>query len=220
MRLWYRFCRSLCHLTFLGFCRGRVFGVRHVPLSGPVLLVCNHQSFLDPVLATLALRRECHYMARDTLFCGGPFERLIVSLNAFPIRRGSADVGAIRETLRRLRQGALITVFPEGTRTPDGRVQEMEPGVVLLARRARAPLVPTLILGAFECWPRRARLPRPHAVIVAYGQPLVPAELSGRTDEECIALVRARILEMRARYERHPLMNRRRWREARSEPRP
>lgn len=209
MRLWYRFCRSMCHLLFLGFCRGRVFGAARVPLRGPVLLVCNHQSFLDPVLATLALRRECHYMARDTLFRGGLFQRLIASLNAFPIRRGSADVGAIKETLRRLRQGALITVFPEGTRTPDGRVRAMQPGVALLARRAGAPLVPTLILGAFECWPRQAKLPRPHPVIVAYGRPLVPAEMQGRTDEECIALVRARILEMKERFERHPLLKRR-----------
>jgi 1-acyl-sn-glycerol-3-phosphate acyltransferase len=205
MRLWYRFCRSLCHLAFLGYCRGRVFGAARVPLSGPVLLVCNHQSYLDPVLATLALRRECHYMARDTLFRGGLFERLIVSLNALPIRRSSADLSAIKETLRRLRQGALITVFPEGTRTPDGRVREMQPGVVLLARRAGAPLVPTLILGAYECWPRQARLPRPHPVIVAYGQPLTPTEIRERDDEECMRLVRARILEMMERYARHPL---------------
>jgi len=170
-----------------------------------VLLVCNHQSYLDPVLATLALRRECHYMARDTLFRGGLFERLIVSLNALPIRRSSADLSAIKETLRRLRQGALITVFPEGTRTPDGRVREMQPGVVLLARRAGAPLVPTLILGAYECWPRQARLPRPHPVIVAYGQPLTPTEIRERDDEECMRLVRARILEMMERYARHPL---------------
>lgn len=206
MRLWYRFCRSLCHLAFLGLCRGRVFGATHVPLSGAVLLVCNHQSFLDPVLATLALRRECHYMARDTLFRGGLFERLIVSLNALPIRRSSADLSAIKETLRRLRLGALITVFPEGTRTPDGRVRAMQPGVVMLARRAGALLVPTLILGAYECWPRQARLPRPHPVIVAYGQPLTPAEMQSRDDEECMGMVRARILEMMERYTRHPLI--------------
>src|SRR5262245_28199568 len=108
MRPWYRFCRWLCHGVFLVFFRGRVYGRDNVPLEGGVLLACNHQSYLDPVLATLALPRECHYMARDTLFRNPQFRRMIESLNAFPVKRGTADIGAIKETLRRLKNGALV----------------------------------------------------------------------------------------------------------------
>jgi 1-acyl-sn-glycerol-3-phosphate acyltransferase len=206
MRRYYRYCRIVAQALFVLLCRGRVFGTRRVPLEGGVLLVCNHQSFFDPILATLALPRECHYMARDTLFRNRWFRKLIESLNAFPVRRGSADVGAIKQTLRRLKNGALVTVFPEATRTSDGSVRPMQPGVVLIARKAHVPLVPTLILGAYEVWPRRATLPRPAPVIVAYGEPLRPEQMQDRSDDACINIVRDRILEMMARFRQHPLV--------------
>ena len=206
MRRWYRFCRAVTQALFLLLFRGRVFGVRNVPLDGGVLLVCNHQSFLDPILATLAPPRECHYMARDTLFGNRLFRRLIESLNAFPVRRGTGDIGAIRETLRRLKHGVLVTAFPEGTRTWDGRVGAMQTGVVLIARKARVPLVPTLILGAYEVWSRQAVLPRPAPVIIAYGEPLWPDQMKELSDEGCINVVRDRILEMMERYRGHPLV--------------
>jgi 1-acyl-sn-glycerol-3-phosphate acyltransferase len=174
-----------------------------------VLLVCNHQSFLDPVLATLALPRECHYMARDSLFKNAWFRRLIESLNAFPVKRGAADVGAIKETLRRLKRGALVTVFPEATRTADGSIRPMQPGVVLIARKTQAPLIPTLILGAFEAWPRHALLPNPAPIIIAYGEPLQPDEMGDLSDEECIDVVRGRIVALMQRYRNHPLLQQR-----------
>jgi 1-acyl-sn-glycerol-3-phosphate acyltransferase len=206
MRRWYRFCRAITQALFLLLFRGRVFGVRNVPREGGVLLVCNHQSFFDPVLATLALPRECHYMARDTLFRNPWFRKLIESLNAFPVKRGAADVGAIKETLRRLKQGALVTAFPEGTRTWDGSVGPMQPGVVLLARKACVPIVPTLILGAYEAWPRQASLPRPAPVVIAYGQPLPPDQIETLSDQKCIDVVRESIAQMMKRYRQHPLL--------------
>ena len=206
MRLWYRFCRINSQALFLSFFRGRVFGCQNVPHTGGVLLVCNHQSFLDPVLATLVLPRECHYMARDSLFRNPFFRRLIESLNAFPIKRGTADLGAIRETLRRLKAGQLVVTFPEATRTTDGSVAPMHSGVILLARKARVPIVPGLILGAFESWPRQARLPRPRPVIIAYGTPLSPRMLKSFDGDECIRVVRERIMALMERYRGHPLL--------------
>ncbi|GMU83197.1 MAG: hypothetical protein AMXMBFR47_30680 [Planctomycetota bacterium] len=206
MRLWYRFCRALAWIGFRLYFGGRVFGVEKVPRKGAVLLVCNHQSFLDPVLATVALPRECHYMARDTLFKGGRFQKLIESLNAFPVKRGSADVGAIKETLKRLKQGALITIFPEATRTEDGSVRPMQPGVVLIARKAGVPLIPTLILGAFEAWPKSAKKPRPARILVSYGEPLTPERAKTMSDEECINHLRNEIIAMMHRYREHPSM--------------
>jgi 1-acyl-sn-glycerol-3-phosphate acyltransferase len=208
MRLYYRFCRFGAQALFTVFMRGRVFGTRRVPHTGGVLLVCNHQSFLDPVLATLALPRECDYMARDTLFHNPYFRRLIESLNAFPIKRGAADIGAIKETLRRLKAGRLVTAFPEATRTSDGRVGPMQPGVVLLARKARVPIIPTAILGAFQAWPRQARLPRPRGIIIAYGQPLPVEMLDRLPDDECIRIVRDRIVALMEHFGGHPLLRR------------
>ena len=206
MRLYYRICRGIANLLFIALCRGRVFGRRHVPRTGGTLLVCNHQSFFDPILATMSLPRECHYMARDTLFRQPLFRKLIESLNAFPVKRGTADVGAIKETLRRLKKGLLVNVYPEATRTQDGRVRPMQSGVVLIARKAGVPLVPGMILGAYEIWPRQAKLPKPGPVIVAYGPPLYPEQMRDLSDEECINVVRGRIIEMMTRYSRHPLV--------------
>ncbi len=200
MRLYYRVNRLIAQVLFRLCMKGRAFGVRHVPVTGGVLLVCNHQSFLDPILATLALPRECHYMARDTLFRNRWFRALIQSLNAFPIRRGAADLGAIKETLRRLKGGHLVVTFPEGTRTVDGSLGPLAPGVVLLARKARVPLVPAALLGAFEAWPRHSRLPRAHPILVAYGAPLPPALLDALDDDACIAEVHRRIADLMVRH--------------------
>ena len=202
MRCGYAIPRLLAQFFLTFLFRGRVFGTQRVPRTGGVLLVSNHQSFLDPILATLALPRECHYMARDTLFRNPLLRRLIQSLNAFPIRRATADLTAIKETLRRLKAGALVVTFPEGTRTLDGSIGPMHPGVVLLARKAGVPLVPAVILGAFQAWPRHARLPHPHPIVVAYGEPIAADELARLEDEACIRLVRERIAELAEQHAR------------------
>ena len=201
MRHGYRFLRLVAQGIYIGLCRGRVFGTRNVPREGGVLLVSNHQSFLDPVLATLAIPRECNYMARDTLFEPPLLRRVITYLNAFPVKRGTADMGAIKETLRRLKQGKVVLTFPEATRTTDGSVGPMRAGVVLLARKARVPIVPTLILGAFQSWPRTRKYPRPHPVVVAYDPPLYPHLQPDWPDDECVARVRERIVALQRRFE-------------------
>ena len=206
MRLYYNSCRIAANLLYMALCRGRVFGKHNVPKTGGVLLVCNHQSFFDPILATLALPRECSYMARDTLFHNPWFRKLITSLNAFPVKRGTADIGAIKETLRRLKDGGLVNVYPEATRTQDGSVRPMQSGVVLIARKARVPLVPGMILGAYEIWPRQAKYPKLGPVIVAYGEPLLPEDMTGKVDDECIEIVRQRIIALMKRYSKHPLL--------------
>ena len=181
-------------------------GTRNVPRQGGVLLVSNHQSFLDPVLATLAIPRECNYMARHTLFQHALLRWVIESLNAFPVKRDTADIGAIKETMRRLKAGKVVLTFPEGTRTPDGSVGPMRAGVVLLARKTRVPIVPTLILGAFESWPRSAKLPAPRPILVAYGEPVCPHEHAEWTDDQCVDIVRTRIVRLKEHYESLPIL--------------
>ncbi len=200
MRLGYKLCRYVAQLLYIALFRGRVFGTHHVPLQGGVLLVSNHQSFLDPVLATHAIPRECNYMARDSLFRNPKFRTLIEYLNAFPVKRGTADMGAIKETMRRLKAGKVVLAFPEATRTHDGTIGSMRAGMVLLARKTRVPIVPTLIDGAFEAWPRTAKLPRLHGITVAYDAPLTPHEHPEWNDDACVEHVRDRLLALQQRY--------------------
>src|SRR4030095_8197153 len=122
MRIYYRILRYFAQMLFTLYFRGRVFGLKNVPNEGGVLLACNHQSYFDPVSVTLPLYREGNYMARDTLFVNPHFKRLIESLNAFPVKRGASDVGAVKEIMRRLKDGKIVVVFPEATRTRDGEI--------------------------------------------------------------------------------------------------
>lgn len=201
MRPFYRFCRFFCHVGFVTFARGRAFHVEKVPRVGGALVAANHQSFFDPVLAGHALPRECHFMGRDSLFRNPAFGWLIRSLNCFPIKRDTADIGAIKETLRRLRDGNVVVAFPEGTRSTDGAVGPLHAGVILIAKKARVPIVPAAITGAYEMWPRDRALPAPGRIYVGYADPISPEELAARTDEECVALVRERIIQLLAELE-------------------
>lgn len=202
MRWSYWFCRFLCQCTVVLLLRTRVFGLRRFPAHGGVLLVSNHQSFLDPVLATMALPREGNYMARDSLFRKKWFKNLIEFLNAFPVKRGTADMVAIKETMRRLKDGRVVLVFPEGTRTPDGCVGPMLAGLATVARKCQVPIVPTLIDGVFQAWPRDRLLPGFGDVVVEYGEAILPADYARMSPDELTAEIRRRIIAMQHRWHR------------------
>lgn len=173
---WYRGCRWIVRIVCLTLFRARADGLNHVPSNGGALVVANHQSFLDPIFAGYALRREVHYMARDSLFRSKFFGALIRSVNAFPVNRSSADIGAIKESLRLLKKGNLVLMFPEGTRTRDGSIGSLQPGAVMIAYKARVPVVPLAIDGAFDAWPRHRHWPNLFVPVrVIFGTP-VPAE--------------------------------------------
>ena len=176
----------------------RVFGRCFEPASGGAAYICNHQSFLDPILIGIGLRRPLNYMARDSLFRFAPFGRLIWSVNAFPVKRGTADTGAIKEALRRLRAGGQVAVFAEGTRTRDGRIGPLLPGVSLLIQRGAEWTVPVVIDGALECWPRWQALPLPGSVAVRYGRPIHKSEAAGLAPEELLGRIRREMIEIQA----------------------
>ena len=176
----------------------RVFNRHFEPARGGAVYICNHQSFLDPILVSVSLRRPMNYMARDSLFGHPLFGAVIRSYNAFPVRRNTADLAAMKEAMRRLKAGGQLVVFAEGTRTGDGRVGPMLPGVAMLAQRAAEWTVPVAIDGAFEAWPRNQLLPSPGMVSVCYGRPIPRDEAAGMESDELMRRVRATIIELQA----------------------
>lgn len=196
MRTFYEFCRFFTFWSSVLWFRARARGQHNIPAKGGALLVSNHQSFMDPPLVGSFLTRECYYMARDTLFRNPAFGRLIGLVNAFPVRRGEADVGAIKQTLRLLKQGQLVLMFPEGTRTRDGHIGPIHPGLEAVARKAGVPVIPTLIDGVFQVWPRTRLLPGIGDVIVQYSTPIRPADYADMTAGELIEIIRERWLRM------------------------
>ncbi len=177
MRPYYLFMRFLSQGAFALYFHGRVFGRENVPLTGGVVLATNHQSFFDPLSATCALHREGNYLARDTLFKNRWFGGLIRSVNAFPVKLGAGDIGAIKEILRRLKAGKLVTIFPESTRTRDGSIGPISENSMASAKRAGVAVVPAVIDGAFESWPRTSTFPRPGIVYVTYAEAIDPGQV-------------------------------------------
>jgi 1-acyl-sn-glycerol-3-phosphate acyltransferase len=201
-RAFYGACQQAARVLFITF-----FGIRadhreRLPRRGGVLVISNHQSFLDPILAAVGMPRPFHPMARETLFRVAPFRWIIRSLYAFPVRPGSADLGAIREALRRLGSGAVVLMFPEGTRTRDGSIGRLQAGPVMLAARGGVPIVPMVIDGAFEAWPRTHLLPWPHRIRVALGEPILLPDDKGLDAEAVMEEIHRRMVELQAELRR------------------
>lgn len=179
---------SLIYYLGRGICRHwttqhfnlKVFGAHYIPRKGGVLIVSNHQSYLDPVLLACKIVRPVNFMAKSELFENRYFGWLITKLNAFPVRQGEGDVGAVRETIRRLQEGQVLNVFPEGTRSPDGELQPMQTGVGLIVRRAGVPVVPAVIDGSFNAWPRGRKMWRKRNVRVMFGPAMDLREFKGK----------------------------------------
>lgn len=193
-RCWYAICWCVCWAIGKVWFRFRSRGRTNVPANGPVLLVSNHQSHLDPVLVGIACPRQLRFMARDTLFFW-PLGWLIRSLGAVPIQREGSGIGGLRTTLQLLRDEEAVLVFPEGTRTVDGRLQPLLPGFCALARRGGATIVPVAVSGAFAAMPRGRTIPRPHRIQLAFAPPIAPPASSQLNDDELLALVTDRITD-------------------------
>ncbi len=162
------FAGILCRVMFDLKVRGR----EHLPRRGGVLIVSNHQSYIDPVVLAVTFDRPFAYLADAYLFKFKPFAWLIRKLNAFPIKTGSGDVGAMKETIRLLQSGEVLNVYPEGHRTRHGGLQKVEGGVALAIRRAKVPVMPAIIVGAYEAFSRHSLLPRTGRVRVMFGPPM------------------------------------------------
>ena len=173
--------------------RVRWVGTENFPAEGGALVCANHQSFFDPVLVGLTCNRRMNYLARDTLFKNPLLAPLIRYLDAIPIDREGGGLAGLKETLRRLKSGEQVLIFPEGTRTSDGEVSPLKTGFVSVARRGRSPLVPVGLDGAYQAWPRTARFPRLGRIAVVIGEPLSTELMSSLSDAEVVAELEARI---------------------------
>jgi 1-acyl-sn-glycerol-3-phosphate acyltransferase len=190
-RAWYSTLYGPCFAISKALFRFRFAGKPNVPIEGPVLIVSNHQSNLDPVLIGLACPRQLKYFARVGLFFW-PFSWWIRALGAVPIDKENA-IGGIKTTLKLLKQGEAVVVFPEGSRTHDGTMNEMLPGFCMLARRAGATIVPVAIDGAFNALPRGSALPRLTEITLVICPQIPPNEIATMTDEELTRVVENRI---------------------------
>ena len=172
-------------------------GTENIPAVGPVIITPNHQTYADPPLVTIPIRRRVYYMAWSRLFRIPGLGWLIRRLRAFPVEIDAADPRATREAVRVLEAGHALMIFPEGARSRDGTVGRFKPGAFRLAASLGVPVLPVTISGGHECWPPGRVLPRRGKVtitdhpLVAPDRPLPPREAARKLAEQVRAVVAA-----------------------------
>ena len=167
---------------FIGWCgfralykcyfRWRVYNAERVPLEGAVILASNHASFLDPPLVGSGVRRSINYLARENLFRFPVMGWVLRQWQVVPVDRDGGGAAGLRAILDRLLAGGAIILFPEGTRTRDGKLQPARSGIGLTVIKSTAPVVPVRVFGTFDAYGRNLRFPRPHRLAVKYGLPM------------------------------------------------
>lgn len=156
--------------------RGPVYGQDNLPRDGAFLLAANHLSFLDPPLIGIQVPRQLCFFARKTLWKPGVAAWWLDTVGVIPVDRdGGQDVSALKRVLRALKDNKGLILFPEGTRSPDGRLQRPKPGVGFIVCKSQVPVVPARIFGSFEAFGRGVKFPRlGTSVSVVFGRPMPP----------------------------------------------
>jgi 1-acyl-sn-glycerol-3-phosphate acyltransferase len=194
-RLWYEvnFWAVWTGFTF-GF-SFRSEGSHHMPRRGPVLVIANHESFLDPLAIGLAVRRQLHFLARKSLFNNALFGSFLRSVGCVPVDQEGVAKEGLKTSIELLTAGQPLLVFPEGERSWTGQMQPFKPGILLLMKRVPVPIVPVGVAGAFEAYPRGAALPRLSplflpptgaAVAASVGKPIPPERFTKMSREQIL----------------------------------
>jgi len=156
----HRLCRAYFGLELAG--------IENIPAGGPVIVTPNHQTYADPALVSIPVRRRVYYMAWSRLFEIPVFSWMIRRLRAFPVRIDSTDPSSTREAVRLLRAGHVVMIFPEGERTHTGQVERFKPGAFRLAVSLQIPVLPVTIEGGHASWPPGRIFPRPGRIRITY----------------------------------------------------
>jgi len=174
--VWFGF-QMLLKLTIPLLFRYRCRHCERIPETTGGLILSNHQSYLDPLLVGLPLCRPVSYIARENLFRIPLLGTILRKIYVMPINRDTAGTESVREAVRRMKAGFLVGVFPEGTRSSDGELGDIKPGFVALARRAKQPIYPVGIAGAYRAMPKGGLSIYPKKIRVVYGEPITADEV-------------------------------------------
>lgn len=165
----------------------RVFGAERTPQGVPVVICCNHQSSIDPTLVAAAVPRRLSFLARKELFASFATRKFVEFFDGIPLDRTGFSREGLAAAIDRLKHGRAVLIFPEGSRSPDGTLQPLRSGFLLLARRSRASLLPVALAGTYQMWPRDRRFPWPTTAHLVIGEPIPYEVYSGWKEEKALA---------------------------------
>ncbi len=199
----YQFSTRLFKLFLLVWNRLRIRGAEHIPDTGGVLFASNHASFLDPPVVGVGYRgRPIHFMARDTLWNSKFGTWWMSKVGCIPVSRGTGDMRALKTTIKMLKEGKAVSMFPEGTRTKDGELQEAKGGIGFIIEKSGCVVVPAYIDGTYKAHPKGTKLIKPCKVTITYGKPITQEDFqalgSGRKAYDAhAALIMQRIANLK-----------------------
>ncbi len=199
----YWIVRAITWFLSLFYFRFQSFGSEHIPETGGCILTPNHVSFLDPPMVGVAIgHRVVHFMARDNLFDAPVLGWWYRKIGTIAIDRTKGDLAALRTALNGLKSGKVVCLFPEGTRSLDGELQQPKGGVGFLIAKAGVPVVPVYVDGTYRAWPKGATWIKPKKVRVYFGKPIPPEQFGvdskGKPDyDKIVELVMGRIGELK-----------------------
>lgn len=170
--LWYYVVRGLATVVFRIFFAIKMEGKKNIPYRGGVILASNHLSYLDPIVLGIFVPRRVNFMAKEELFENLFFRWVITKLGAFPIKREKMDRATYKKILKLLEKGKVVVLFPEGTRSIDGRMGQLQAGTARIALRADVPLIPIIVRGTEKVLPRGKKVIKLAKIKVWAGKPL------------------------------------------------
>jgi 1-acyl-sn-glycerol-3-phosphate acyltransferase len=178
----YDIVRTLANWYFSSFYDYTQSGRANVPKAGPVIFAANHVSFYDPPAIGACLDRRINYFARDTLF-NGLFGKGLTEIGTIPVARENAEVKSLKAIFKSLKVGGAVAIYPEGTRSPCGRLMEPKPGAGMIACKSKATVIPTRLFGTYEVFGRSDKTPRIGGRIhITYDRPMSSEEIDPGKD--------------------------------------
>ncbi|MEM6451188.1 MAG: lysophospholipid acyltransferase family protein [Cyanobacteria bacterium P01_D01_bin.105] len=172
--LYHLFKWSVVSPMLHGYLQGRIYGAKKVPKKGPLIVVANHGSNVDPPLLSNCVGRPVSFMAKESLFQVPVLSPAIRAYGAYPVKRGSADRSANRAALQQLDNGWAVGIFLQGVRTPDGRISAPKLGAAMIAAKAQVPLLPVSLWGTEKILGKGSKFPKPSPVTVRVGNVIAP----------------------------------------------
>jgi 1-acyl-sn-glycerol-3-phosphate acyltransferase len=167
----YRLSQFIARFIWKLYFRLRVVGCENIPHDGAHIIVANHTSFLDPLLICTVVPRIIHYITYAFFYYHPAIHWYCSRVHCIPIKKDGNDISALKKALRCLKQGELVGIFPEGARSETGELSQGEPGVALIALKAKVPILPVGIQGAYEAFPKGSKFPKPVPITVTFGKP-------------------------------------------------